>query len=398
MDKLFKSYCNIENAYNKSYIYKIFQHEYNTKYVISEKIHGSNLGFYINLKTLQTYFASRNCILDEDNFMLNTVKIVFNKIKPDISKLIDNTKKVLKNEIDDYEYLCVFGELFGGLYPHENVEKDNHAVRIQKGVYYTPFNYFDAFDIALIRNKSDNELNDVNELINSYKTELEDTGEDNPDYKIIKNTINNKIKSLEDQKNLPIIRYVDFNQFLDILKDTNIQSVPILKMCDTLKEALEFDKVFESEVYKQFNLPKIENNFAEGVVIKSIEEIAKNNGRIILKNKNDKFAEISHHKKKEDIDKTLAPETNELINLLNDYINENRLDSVLSKIPGPYKSSDFGKLIKEFTKDILDEFNKYNNDKINKVKELNEYKAFTKNLSNKASGLLRKKFLELAEY
>ena len=183
-NRLFKSYCNIKNSYNESYINKIFQREYDIKYVISEKIHGSNLGFYIDLKTLDTYFTSRNFILDENSTMLNIAKTVFDKINPNISKLIDNAKKVLNDEINNYDYLCVFGELFGGSYPHEDIKRDDHTVKIQKGIYYAPFNYFDAFDIALIRNKTNKELIEIDELIDSYKQELEDTTEDIPDYKI----------------------------------------------------------------------------------------------------------------------------------------------------------------------------------------------------------------------
>ena len=392
---LFKPYCEIENSYNSKYISKlIMEHKDDKKYVISEKIHGCNLGFHINLKTMDTYFASRNYVLnEEDNSMRLCAESVFRKIKPNISKIIENAKNELKEEFDQYDILCIFGELFGGTYAHNDVETDNKATRIQKGIYYTPSNYFNAFDIAFLRDKNKDDILAIDYKINEYKEELSKC-KDESRIKII----NQNINTLQNLKKVPYLRYVDFDVFLNIIKDSNIKTVPILKIVDSLQEALQFDKVFESVVYKEFDLPKIENNYAEGIVIRPYkEERLYNNSRVILKNKNEKFSDIVHGTKEKNVERIInqSSETTELINLLDNYINENRLDSVLSKNPGPYTDKDFGKLMKAFTVDILNEFKKYNENKIEKVKELDEYKLFTKALSTKASVILRRKFVEL---
>lgn len=42
----------------------------------------------------------------------------------------------------------VYGELFGGCYPHKDVTPSKNKVkRIQKGVWYSPYVRFYAFDI-----------------------------------------------------------------------------------------------------------------------------------------------------------------------------------------------------------------------------------------------------------
>lgn len=392
---LFKQYCEIENSSCSSYIEKImYEHKDRVKYVITEKIHGSNLGYYINLKTLDTYFASRTrLILDEDNSMRLIAESVMRKIKPNIQRLLLNAKNELKEELDQYDVLCVFGELFGGMYPHDDVPVDNKATRIQKGVYYTPSNYFNAFDIALLREKNKDELDAMDNRINEYNEELNSCTDE---ARI--NIIKSNIKTLWNTKKNPTLKYVDFDVFQKILEGTNIPIVPILKIVDSLQEALQFNKVFESEVYKQFDLPKIENNFAEGVVIKPIkEDYLYNKNRVIIKNKNDAFSEIVHGAQERKVEKIInrSQETTNLINLLDNYINDNRLDSVLSKIPGPYSDKDFGKIMKAFSVDILNDFKKYNEDKIEVVKDLDEYKLFTKALSNKASIKLRERFVDL---
>ena len=64
MSNLFRKYCEIENAYCTSYINKLInENKSNMKYVITEKIHGSNIGYHIDIKTLNTYFASRTELL-----------------------------------------------------------------------------------------------------------------------------------------------------------------------------------------------------------------------------------------------------------------------------------------------------------------------------------------------
>lgn len=43
--------------------------------------------------------------------------------------------------------ISIFGELFGGAYPHPDVQRVGRLTVIQKGVFYTPKHEFYGFDI-----------------------------------------------------------------------------------------------------------------------------------------------------------------------------------------------------------------------------------------------------------
>lgn len=98
----------------------------------------------------------------------------------------------------------------------------------------------------------------------------------------------------------------------------------------------------------------------EGNVIKPIEPAYFWSGsRVILKNKNEKFSEISKSKsnkvKKEKQEVKLSDEANKLFEIANTYITENRLRNVLSKME---KITDrhFGVVVGNFIKDTMTDF------------------------------------------
>ena len=65
---------------------------------------------------------------------------------PHMSEVVLKLYKEL-NQNGEKESVVLFGELFGGMYPHPDVEKDNRVHRVQSGVFYSPHIEFYAFDI-----------------------------------------------------------------------------------------------------------------------------------------------------------------------------------------------------------------------------------------------------------
>lgn len=117
------------------------------KWVVTEKVHGANFSFIYEKGNLK--FAKRKEYLKwTDDFF--GFQLIVNKLEDDLLRLFET----LSNEIPGKKYI-VYGELFGGKYPHPEVEpvKDLHS--IQTGVYYTPAIEFCAFDIAVETDGSD---------------------------------------------------------------------------------------------------------------------------------------------------------------------------------------------------------------------------------------------------
>lgn len=139
----------------------------------------------------------------------------------------------------------------------------------------------------------------------------------------------------------------------DLLNKYEIPFVPILGEFDSLQEALEYPNEFDSKVPVLLNncdpseIPS--SNICEGVVISPMGSYYLPNGnKIILKNKNEKWGEKqeSPRGQKTRIElETFGAEN---------YINENRMNAVISKIGG-ISQKDFGRVIREMSEDVVEE-------------------------------------------
>lgn len=126
--------------------------------------------------------------------------------------------------------------------------------------------------------------------------------------------------------------------------------VPLLGYASSLSEALEWNVNFNSKVLK------IENNPAEGIVIKPYDtDITFNGQRFILKKKSDQFAE----KMKNKPSKERTKETSKIVTAkieFQSYINDNRLKSIFSKHGIIEDMNEFGKYIKLTLNDATEDF------------------------------------------
>lgn len=98
------------------------------------------------------------------------------------------------------------------------------------------------------------------------------------------------------------------------------------------------------------------NNICEGIVIKLNEPENCNIPRTIFKSKNDKFSEkVQNKTKKTKTSKELSVKELELLQNLLQLVNLNRLRNVVSQV-GFEDMHDFGKVLKEFRKDVIKDF------------------------------------------
>jgi RNA ligase. len=284
----FKKYNSIENSYQIEFLNEIKEQGfYDLEYVVQEKVHGANLSFITNGKDIIS--AKRTELITDDENFYNS-KYVQHKYESKVIQLY----KLISEKYSDVKQVTIFGELFGGIYPQPNVEKVNTAVFVQKGVYYCPDNDFYAFDI----------------LINS-------------DQYLDNDTINNLFES------------VGFLYAKTIFRGS-------------LNDCLEYPNNFKSKISEWFNLPDLQQNICEGVVIRPVQpSFFRNGSRVLIKNKNERWTENNNFIDKNILksllnqQETLSDDAQILCEEIFKYITENRLQNVISKI-GTITPKDYG--------------------------------------------------------
>lgn len=108
-------------------------------WVVTEKIHGAN--FCLVTNGLEVRAASRKAYLDEDDEFFG-YRVVLEKYRKAVLALAAERAPI--------ELLFVYGELFGGAYPHPDVPPNPNAQPVQSGVYYSPNLEFCAFDVGVL--------------------------------------------------------------------------------------------------------------------------------------------------------------------------------------------------------------------------------------------------------
>lgn len=303
----FNKYSSIENTYQTLYLNKVRQIvPKDAIWDVTEKVHGANCCIITNGN--DTKFAKRSGIIKEGENFFNYEKVL-EEFRPKIINAFNYIKKKYETNETIINLVQFYGELFGGAYPHPDVPRNSQFNSVQKGLYYAPYQSFYGFDIAIV-----------------YKSpEKEGRFWLNPD------------------------------EMADVFEKNDIfYSKSLFR--GTLDECLEFNNAFQSNIPTWLGLPPIEDNICEGVVFKPMVPYFFNNGdRILLKNKNERFSE----KKKEKVHKVipdLPEDVKKAISTVSEYINDNRLNNVISHEGEFDMPKDFGRLIKLFTMDILNDF------------------------------------------
>ncbi len=333
----FKKYSEIENTYREDEIQRIRSNGFDDssiKWSVTEKVDGSNLSFWISPDLIKV--AKRSQFLSPNEIFYNH-NVILEKYQTDFY----NIYQIIRSHYGQYfPYIVIYGEIFGGSYNHPGVIKSKNAKKVQNRIQYCPWNDYYVFDIAYPNPNND-------EIIFLNATEFE---------------------------------FACANSNL-------LYAEPLFT--GTFDECLSFNNEFVTTIPKKLNLPEIEGNYAEGVVIKpDIPLFFRNGNRVILKNKNDKFSEkIKTPQKK----KPLLPEVSTYIEYIKDYITESRYVSVVSKI-GEVSFDNFGEIIKNYSEDVLTEFSKDYPDFETLDKDIK--KQITKEMNKIISPLIRRQLMK----
>lgn len=331
----FRRFGSIENSYRDKFIDQMKKEALNGgDFVVEEKVHGANFSFWCDGEEIKC--GKRSSFVDK-NFNNS------NKVLADHTERLRSLYVYLKSKcaFKDMKELTIYGEIIGGVYKHEDVDKVPQATRVQKGVDYCPQNEFYGFDIMV-----------DGIFLNEY----------------------DKCMAFE--------------------KHGFLYAKPLFR--GSLEECLAYPNEFQTHIPEWLGLPPIEGNVCEGVIIRPEDPRFLNGGsRVILKNKNKKFSEKASAKDKtQKVSEPMEGPTLEAFEKIALFITENRLRNVLSHI-GAVTNKDFGKIMGAFNKDIIEDFKKEHND-FNTL-EKKESKRVSKEMSRLTSNMLRDNLLNIID-
>jgi Rnl2 family RNA ligase len=239
----------------------------------------------------------------------------------------------------------VFGEMFGGTYPHKDVQPNRKLSLIQKGVCYTPEHEFYGFDIYVINEEGGRYLpvDEVNKLFVKH----------------------------------------EFFYARTLFKGT-------------LGECLKYPNAFQSKIAEWLGFPAIEDNICEGIVIRPVVPMYLRNGsRVLIKSKNERFAEKKSVKKRNKLFAESVPYSETLKALIPEveaYVTEQRLANVVSHIGEVHVPKDFGKIMGLFSKDVLEDFLKEHGGEYGCL-EKSEQKLLNKELNKLSTEMVKKVYM-----
>ncbi len=254
------------------------------KWVVLEKVHGANFSFTISDKEIR--YAKRKESLDWESDFFG-FQLIAEQLEEKMWLLFDKVKA---------RYACdsctVYGELFGGEYPHPQVPEDPRVQAVQTGVYYSPNINFFAFDLAV-----------------DFKAE-----------------------------NTPRF-YLDYEQAISFFEEVNLfHAAPLF--IGSMGEAMDFDIAIPSTLPSLLGLPALaKENIIEGIIVKPLKEIQlktpKGSIRPLLKLKNPKFKEdkrFHQAQKWSFLPQEKRDDLNFLLPEVLNFLTENRLQNTISKI------------------------------------------------------------------
>ena len=338
----FKKYSSIENSFSREFMeHVVAEMPQDLEYVVQEKVHGANTSFLCDGETLR--FAKRTSMLEEGEQFYDYPELL-ERYRDRVLKLFGD----IKAKYPEVTHISVFGEMFGGLYPHDGVKTKQKVSLIQRGVCYTPDHEFYGFDIYLFTEAGGRFLpvDEVNEIF-----------------------------------------------------ETNGFFYAKTLFRGTLTECLKQPNAFQSKIAEWLGLPAIEDNICEGIVIRPVTPMYLRNGsRVLIKSKNERFAERKSAKRRTKLFVEPVPYSEELKALIVEgetYVTENRLANVVSHIGEVHFPKDFGKVMGLFSKDVLEDFLKEHGN-LYAVLEKSEQKLLNKELNKFCTALVKQVYMSQA--
>ena len=337
-----KKYSSIENSFSREFMeHVVAEMPQDLEYVVQEKVHGANTSFLCDGETLR--FAKRTSML-EDGEQFYDYPELLERYRDRVLKLFGD----IKAKYPEVTHISVFGEMFGGLYPHDGVKTKQKVSLIQRGVCYTPDHEFYGFDIYLFTEAGG--------------------------------------------------RFLTVDEVNEIFETCGFFYAKTL-FRGTLAECLKQPNAFQSKIAEWLELPAIEDNICEGIVIRPVTPMYLRNGsRVLIKSKNERFAERKSAKRRTKLFVEPVPYSDELKALIVEgetYVTENRLANVVSHIGEVHFPKDFGKVMGLFSKDVLEDFLKEHGNLYTAL-EKSEQKLLNKELNKFCTALVKQVYMSQA--
>jgi len=337
----FKRYNSAEYTFNEEFMGKIrLEGVDKQEFVVQEKVHGSNVCFVTDGNTV--CFGKRSGFVEADENFYDHEKLL-ERYEFKVIALFS----IVKENLPDIEMLTVFGEMFGGNYPHPKVKNDKRIPIIQKGVFYCPEHEFYAFDMY--------------------------------------------IKTAETARYLSVDKA---NTFFE--QGGFLYAKTLLK--GTFDACIQYPDDNISLISEWLGLPSIEDNVCEGIIIRPVESSYLSDGtRVLLKSKNARFIEKISVKKRVPklfLEPTYSELLNDLLPTAEQYVTENRLNNVISKIGQVSIPKDTGKLIGLFSKDILEDFLKEHSGRYAAI-EKSEQKILNRHINLLATNMIKDVYFKI---
>lgn len=268
------------------------------RWAATEKIHGAHLCVCVYARRIEV--AKRRAVLDPNDAFFDYRRV--------IGRQLGRFRRLFTElaSTRDVEAVLVYGELFGGHYPHPEVAPVEGVQPVQTGVHYAPDVELMAFDLALVGPAGEVEL-------------------------------------------LPL------SEALEHLARAEVAAVPV-RHVGTLGEVLALPTTFPTGVPTALGLPTLIDNFAEGLVIRPYDEPGEL-GRVRYKRKPLAFAETVYHAarpwpRRVGHEPSALERTDELLAAM---LTGNRIDSAVSKVGRPTSSVLRAELEREIERDVWEE-------------------------------------------
>jgi len=285
---------------------------------VTEKVHGANFSFIYEGNKL-SYAKRKQYLKWTDDFF--GFQQVVNELETKVIRIFE----LLSQNVAADKWI-IYGELFGGKYPHPDVTKDSNVQAIQTGVYYTPNITFCAFDIAW---------------------------------------------EIDGEK-----EYLDYEKAVNYFERSGLfYAKPLFK--GKLKDALEFNTRINSKIPESLNHPLLDNNLIEGIVLKPwIHNDLLAFERPVIKIKNPEFDEEKkfHEAEKWSYIPDISSNNEELNFIIEEIallINHNRMESVISKTGAidPFNDLRMKEIGDEFYRDVLADFDEHSDQMLNELSD-----------------------------
>lgn len=276
-------------------------------WVASEKIHGANL--CILTDGIEIAVAKRRAVLAADD--------PFFGYKRAVAPLVP-AMRALHRSLGDAAWVLVYGELFGGHYPHPRVAAIDGIEPVQTAIHYCPDVRFCAFDLVVVNAAGES-------------------------------------------------RFASYRRAVALFESSGMPVAPTLRT-GRLDELLELPVAFATRVPAQLGLPSLADNWAEGMVIKPWDlDAPVTEPRYVLKRKRPEFAETRDELapaafagQPADSDPLTAADA-----ALAAMLTDSRVQSAISKLGSPRAGDpEAGRdqIVAEVVADLRDEFDREHGD------------------------------------